>query len=290
MDIHQKSEWAEYLKKIGWQIDQIDDVYIYCKKIICFGNVIKIQHPRLIDDKLLNKVIDKYNPAIVIMEGYSNNLSARKEILSPSPWIFAPTRILTQNIDRLNHQKSFDKTAKRYINKSKNIGISVEIIDGNSVVDSLKQVQDRFYSLYREFSKLRKINRISKSQFAKKAEAFNKKSVYLFAREKGKDVASIWAYVDEGSFVYLNVANTKNSYSTYANYLLIDSALEYCSNLGIKVFDFQMIYDQRFPECFTHSKHYTPFKMHFGSNIVDFDIPKMYIRSRIFRFIVKLLG
>ena len=48
-DIRQTAKYAKYLKKIGWQVERINEINYFIKKFPLIGSVIKVQRPENIE-------------------------------------------------------------------------------------------------------------------------------------------------------------------------------------------------------------------------------------------------
>lgn len=296
-DIFQTDAWARYLENLGWIVDNVDGSYVFIKKIFFFGCIIKIQHSINLQAKQVAKIIKKYSPQIIIFETFNPiDLGEWKEnCLTPSPWIFAPTKIYQKNLvglDLQSLQASYSRSTIRNIKKAKANNLTIEIIDGEKLSgDEILEQVHRFYPIYKKFISIKKINRTSLRQYEIKARSLGSHNIFLFVRDQfGQDVSVIWGYKDKNLFTYLNVVNTKDSYPLSANYFVADEALKWSLAKNIKVFDFQLIYDPRLPQWFKSSLGYTVFKKHFRGNEVDAAIPSMYVKNNFIRILVKVFN
>ncbi|MDO8341429.1 MAG: hypothetical protein Q7T59_05660, partial [Candidatus Woesebacteria bacterium] len=67
-DIRQTLEYANYLKSNGWIVERINGINYFIKKLPLLGSILKIQRPKTIDFKKINKLSKKYGVFQTIIE------------------------------------------------------------------------------------------------------------------------------------------------------------------------------------------------------------------------------
>src|SRR5579859_5166214 len=70
-DLRQSPAWANYLKSIGWQVENINNTYIYLKHLPLLGWYAKIQRPSVLNDEIINFIERKYHPFQISIEPLS---------------------------------------------------------------------------------------------------------------------------------------------------------------------------------------------------------------------------
>src|SRR3989337_2280153 len=68
IDIRQTPQYANYLKKIGWQVERAAEINYFVKKIPILGSVLKLQRPEEIRLKKFWEIAKKYKSFQIIIE------------------------------------------------------------------------------------------------------------------------------------------------------------------------------------------------------------------------------
>ncbi len=113
-------------------------------------------------------------------------------------------------------------------------------------------------------------------EYRKKVEAFKETSFFLFAYHNNKPVAVVWYATFQEVLVYLQTGIVQKGYDLFANYLLVWEGLKIGQKLKRKVFDFETIYDDRYPKEHVKWKGYTEFKRRFHG--IEVNYPPSYIK------------
>ncbi len=282
MDIRQSSNWGDYLSRIGWKIEKIgNDSQAFIRPIPLFHHsVVKIQHPYgPINFTKIDEVAKKHKAFFVLVEPQSpkyNESLFIKEGYYPSKTSLTHTATILIDLNKSEEKlfSSFSENARRNIKKAQKNNLVVKKI-------FLKDEEDdaefkNFYALLSNLTKLKKFYVPGYSEFHKKMLAFKKDSVILFAYHQEKPVAAIWLGILEDTAVYMNTGITKVGYDLLANYLLVWEALKLSKKLKLKVFDFEGIYDPRFPQHRQSWKNFTEFKSRFHGQIIEH--PKPWVK------------
>jgi hypothetical protein len=132
---------------------------------------------------------------------------------------------------------------------------------------------DIFYDLLQNVGRMKKFYVPSKDEYRYKMNAFRDGSYLVFAYEKNIPIAVVWYVCFENVIAYFQTGITKRGYETLANYLLVWEGLKLGNKLGQSVFDFESIYDERFPKIVQGYKKYTEFKKRFHGEIINYPQP-----------------
>jgi len=124
-DIRQTVNYAKYLEKIGWRVEQAGKNYFFIKDAPLVGSIVKIQRPEEIDFKAINFICKKCRAFQVIIEPKDEDQESKIKNqgfkISNSPYL--PTKTLhlnlTKSIDKLYGQ--LKKDAKYSLRKTKDL-------------------------------------------------------------------------------------------------------------------------------------------------------------------------
>lgn len=284
MDIRQSSNWGSYLSQIGWKIEKIGNgSHAFIRPIPLFGrSVIKIQHPQNpLDFAKIDKIAKEHKALFVLLEPQGlkyHEPSFIKDGYRPSKTSLTHTSTvyldLTQSEPKLF--SSFSENAKRNIKKAEKNNLIIKKI---FLKDEKNDGEFRkFYDLLSNLTKLKKFYVPGYGEFHKKMQAFKDNSVILFAYtpRHSEPVAAVWLGILEDTAVYMNTGITEEGYRQLANYLLVWEALKLAKKQGLKIFDFEGVYDPRFPQHRQSWQKFSEFKKRFHGQVVEY--PKPWIK------------
>ena len=209
-DIRQTPEYAQYLSKIGWKIENESEVFSFIKPFLT-SSVLKIPRPEKLEVKVVQQIAQKYKSVQIIVE-------PKDEIQE---------KILKENKFKTAREiSSITKTLHMDLTKS--------------------------------------LNSISE-EFAKDTPNYLKKIIFLVTPDGSS--GAIFLKGDE-SVHYWQAFSSRKGREDYAQYKILWSGISWAKNIGAKIFDFEGIYDERYPNKswlgFTH------FKKSFGGEEVYF--------------------
>src|SRR3972149_6369662 len=107
IDIRQTREYANYLSKIGWEVERSAEINYFVKKLPIFSSIVKIQRPEEIRISKIKEVAKKYRAVRIIIEPKTqldaNYLTSLGYKNSSSPYL--PTKTLqidlTQSLSQI---------------------------------------------------------------------------------------------------------------------------------------------------------------------------------------------
>ena len=290
MDIRQTKQWGKYLAGIGWLVEEVGGIQVFIKKIPIFNSsVIKIQHHKNpLPFTMIDKLAKKYNAICVIAEPENKRLNLedfKKAGYFNSPMLLTHTSTiyidLTQSEKKL--WNSLSENARRNIKKAQKNNLIIKKVwtkDGN--------YEDRFklfFKLFKNLTKLKKFWTPGFDEYFKKLKAFEKCSILFFAYTKNspEPIATIWVSYFNNIAVYINTGITEDGYGHLANYLLVWEAFKTCKKLGVKTFDFEGIYDPRFPKEKKTWVNFSEFKKRFHGTLIEYPKPQMKCYNLFFK-------
>jgi lipid II:glycine glycyltransferase (peptidoglycan interpeptide bridge formation enzyme) len=264
-DIRQNEFYAKYIEKIGWDVEKFSGSYCYIKKFP-IGSIIKIQRPaKLIGDGLLSYLVNKYKFCQIYIEPsddkqYRNLLKKGfKKYNSP----FLPTKTVQIDLEKSGNSllTKMHPKARYNIKHAEKLGVRIETSDDI----------DKFANFWQKTS-------LSWGMFI--PETRNIKEIYL-AFEDGAKI--FFAIKDDKVLGGILLISTKEiSYYVYAAYsdqgkklfaptLLVWEAIKYAKNKKKKIFDFEGVFDERYP--LKAWKGFSRFKQSFGGKVIEFPGP-----------------
>jgi len=262
MDLRQSLEYAEYLKSLGWQIEKLGKEQVFIKKIPLLGNLIKIQRiSSPIPFFEIEKLAKKYKAFQIIIEPA---LPAGRPALPQSPSTsspppgykflkspFIPTKTLVKDI-KGPEREIFDSFSK---NKRRDIRIA----EKNNLL--IKEGSyENFYQLKREYLLKKFIFPIgTKKEIKLTCDAFKEKAKILVVEWEGKIVAGALLLFYNQTAYYWQAAASDKGKKLLAPTLIVWEAIKLAKKNHYESFDFEGVYDERFPENkswlgFTHFK------------------------------------
>jgi peptidoglycan pentaglycine glycine transferase (the first glycine) len=271
-DIRQTDKYKDYLTKLGWKVEKITGSLVFIKKIFFFS-VIKIQRPiNNIPEKDLAKIVKQNNAFAVYIEPinykeleyYTTKLRFKitKHPFLPSKTIhIALRKTQSQLLADMHHKTRYNiKIAQKReikVEQSSDIDLFADLWTGlafkRGMLISLKKT---IVSLY---------------------NAFGEDSDILLAKKNNKVIAGIFMVSTDKISYYMYAAGTKEGKREYAPTLLAWEAIKLAKLKGKLIFDFEGVYDERFP--LKSWKGFSRFKKSFGGEEVEFppSVKKFYI-------------
>ncbi len=258
-DIRQSNEYSCYMSSQGWQTIKTNNTIAYSKKIPFFGTFIKIHRPKKISQKLIDKFEKLKNTFQIVVEPLNieqeNLLKSLnfKQIKTP----YIPSKSLELNLSN-SIEKIFNQLKKdcRYsIKKSSSIKLNIlktdeEILDFRNTWRSSLPIK-RYVPSTKSITNLR--------------DCFKKNCLILYSpKMKAGGVFLIAA----NKCYYWHGFTDKIGRKSLVQYQIIWQAILWAKKINVKIFDFEGLYDERFPNKdwigFSH------FKKSFGGNEINY--------------------
>lgn len=271
-DLRQSSQYANYLKKIGWMVERVDRIYVYIKKFPFLGYFIKIQRIQKIDKKLIKYLEKKYRPFQLIIEPIDgNDLRILRELkfrVSSSPSLPTKTSVVDLTLSKDSLLKSFSQKTRYNIKVSKRNNIKV--VESKDILE--------FTNFWRKnFERSRFLFLSQQKNIIQLAKSFGKDSHIFFAEKQNKTIiAVLFVLIHEKTAYYMYAASNDMGRKLFAPTLLTWNAILMAKKSGCKVFDFDGIYDERFP--IRTWAGFTKFKRGFKGKEIEY--PGSFIKSK----------
>lgn len=290
MDIRQSPEWGEYLSSIGWVVEKIGSNQAFIRPIpFLKRSIIKIQHPKNpLSFADIDKASKKHHALFTIIEPETKGFNEKQ--FRENGFIKSHTSLTHTLTIYIDLQKSEEKifaglseNARRNIKKAQKNNLEIKKV----FLKDVKNDKDfkNFYDLFFNLRKIKKFYAPGYGEFSKKMQAFKNSSIILFAYNQHQPIAAVWLGLLKDTAVYMNTGITKTGYELLANYLLVWEALKLTKSLKLKTFDFEGLYDPRFPKERKSWKKFSEFKKRFHGQLIEYPFPKMKIYSKFYKLI-----
>lgn len=261
-DIRQSEEYAEYMMSQGWCVEKINYDFVYIKNLKLFS-LLKYQRPVSPDIKAVLNIAKK-NKVIYII--YEPNSLERKEIANfgfkqTDPYL--PSRTLILDLKKSDDYiyKKFDKDARYAIRKTIKLKLKIQ----NDIVhfqNSWKNAAARGRYI------------LSVEQLMAFKKSFGENMV-LITNNSGSSGAMFLIANKVGYYWYGFTSDSARA--TLIQYKIIYEGIMWAKRKGAEYFDFEGIYDKRFPNKAWIG--FSNFKKKFGGEIHEF--PGAYCKWRL---------
>jgi len=276
-DIRQSQEYAQFIKNLGWQVEKIGKWRTFIKKFPLIGSLIKIQRIKppipFVEIEALAK---KHHAFQIILEPscpQSPQPPQYPQSYKPLKSPFIPTKTLILDLKPFEQQifGSFPKNKRRDIRLAEKNNLVIE--EGNP---------QQFYELKKKFLLRKKILPLgTKNEIFLLCQAFGpEKSKILISYPfcpscspcPSAPLAGLLLLFSGKTAYYWQAASTPEGNKLLAPTLLLWKAIKLAKKKGFSKFDFEGIYDNRFPQNrswlgFTH------FKSGFGGKEIIYPSP-----------------
>lgn len=292
IDIRQSVQYANYLKREGWIVERKNEVNYFIRKLPLIGSVLKIQRPEKIDFDTIDKLCRKYRIFQIILEPKGeyqvSSIEAHGFRLSRNP--FLPSKTLQIDLTRPIKEiyTNFSKDCRYSIKKAaaafsygeptgekgfiKEYSTSKEIgrwreawknsVNFNRYVPSLEQLLNLKKSFLQNNSLFLASHNISSRIIG---------GVLFTTLSHG-----ISNYIKSTAYYWYGFTNSEGR-TSLSQYALLYQGILWAKKLGCKTFDFEGIYDPRFPN--KSWQGFTHFKRSFGGHEVEY--PGCYTKLRL---------
>lgn len=282
IDIRQSVNYANHLKTQGWIVERRRGINYFIRKIPIIGSVLKIQRPKKIDFREIEKLSKKHRVFQIIFEpdlSLSNSTFTHNQLLShgfslsKSP--FLPTK--TIHIDLTKPIKAI------YADFSKKCRYSIR--KGERLIIKEYRTPLEIKIFRKAWKKSVNFNRFvpSVDQLIQLRKTFNKNySLFLASHNKFSRIIGgvIFTISSHGTSNYISYYwhsfTNSEGRSSLSQYSLLYQGILWAKRMGCKTFDMEGIYDERFPNKswlgFTH------FKKSFGGKEILY--PGTYVKYR----------
>lgn len=272
VDIRQAKEFASFMENLGWSTDRIGTSYVYRRKFPFMGNFAKI--PRASSTISLSEVknyisgnrVFQFKISPFLRTDEKEYLRLKKKIetigLSIENSPFNPTTTIQISLKKSPEDifHSFSEAKRRGVRRAIKHGITVCESEDISSFIAIRQHQYKPMG----FLITKEMKLLWKHMHPKKA------SLLLAFTDEKKPVAGILLLFHQKISSYWFASALAEGKKLFAPSLLVWEAIKTSQKKGCDVFDFEGIYDDRFPKASSSWKGFTKFKEGFGGKTIVF--------------------
>lgn len=270
-DLRQSPNWAKYLQQIGWRVEKINNSYIYLKHLPIIGWYAKVQRPEKLDKVIINKIYGKYRSWQFLIEPKDGQQYKLVEELgffaTSSPSLPSKTAII-------DLKKSYDYLLKSFNQKTR-YNVKLAIRKKVKIVES----EDIYYfaAFWRYFFEKKRFPFFSQQKnILAMYKTFGSDAKVLFAKKDNEVIAGLFLLFYDRICYYMYAASDNEGRKNFAPTLLTWEAIKLAKKMKCKVFDFDGIYDERFP--LETWKGFTKFKEGFKGKEIEY--PGALVKTR----------
>lgn len=273
-DLRQTANYAAYLSRQNWLVKKSNQAYIFIRKIpLTPFSIIKIQRPSIIPFATISQLAKKYRAIAIYLEPLTTQQAAfaKQHGFRPKKSAFLPTKTiqidLTQSEEKI--LKQMKKDTRYALRKAPKQDIKIlRYKDIRKFHQSWKKTTgwQRWAPSLKSLKKLKKV--------------FGQKVIFLAASSPAdRIIAGTVILIANKRAYYYYAFTTKTGRRKLAQYHLVWQSIKLAKKQGCKIFDFEGIYDKRFPNKswlgFSH------FKKSFGGRQVEH--PGCFVNARLRR-------
>lgn len=281
-DIRQSDQFASFMQDIGWRVEKINATRAYIRKLPFLGNFAKIPRPLPPFDYQsmagLKKKLKAYQFKIApfVLSTDKNYQNIRNDFFNlgfkTENFPFNPTTTLqidlTQSEEKLF--KNFTEAKRRAVRKA--IKNNVVVRESNNIEEFIAVRKKQYFPL--GFMIVPEMKSLWKNFYPDNAALLlayitlpNSQITHIQAIASigvMKPVAGILLLFYNKVAYYWFASSLKLGKKLFAPTLLVWEALKFAKKRGCKTFDFEGIYDERFPKASESWRGFTKFKEGFG--------------------------
>ena len=282
-DIRQSAEFASFMSDIGWQTLKLNGQNCYLKKIPLLGFFAKCPRPdsaKIKDDinsLIREKNIFRFKISPFIRINQQNYKSIRDNLLKKGFKIdrdpFNPTTSITLDLKKSEeilfaHMK---EAKRRGVRRAIKNGIKVFISDDISAFIAIRK---------RQFNPMGFI--VEKEMKMLWKNFYPGKATLLMATGNKKTLAGILLLFHKKYAYYWYASSLNEGKKLFAPTMLVWEAIREAKKKNCEIFDFEGVYDDRFPKASKNWRGFTKFKEGFSGRKVIY-MENFFLKRPIIR-------
>jgi lipid II:glycine glycyltransferase (peptidoglycan interpeptide bridge formation enzyme) len=265
--LRQSKEFARFMHLSGWIVEKTGNCYAFLRKIPLLPPLImKIQYPAPpIPFAQIEKLAQKYHPLKIQIQPLKIEAGLEKYGYRPSNEAGHVTKTIQLNLapSEAKIMKQMKKDARYGIRKAQKKGTEVQRCKDTK---RFRQNWKKSVSWRRYMPSLKTLQNIQK--------AFGQNALFLTAIHY--NTAQYYSDITAGTVIliadktayYYYAFTSKEGRENFAQYLLVWEAIREAKKRGCQTFDFEGIYDKRFPN--KSWRGFSHFKKNFGGREVQY--------------------
>lgn len=297
IDIRQTREYSLFMQKMGWQVEIVDkDCQMFIKKLPLLPfSIAKILKPQnSINFELLKRLIKKYkilftkihpflshkNPNLTTYPDFiEDSRQSRNNLQLTNPLI--PTKTIWLDLTKTENEllKNMKPKTRYNIRLAQKNNLNIQVINGKQITNS--QLKS-FYSLWIKNKPHDIIFKPSFNELKYLVQSFGNKCFFIFIYPQlsitnPQLLSGALILCSANMSFYWHNCSSLQGKKLFAPSLCIWQALKESKKRGLKVFDFEGIYDERFHKSFKSWQGFTRFKKGFRGEEIEFSKPYLVL-------------
>lgn len=281
IDVRQTPEYSLFMKKNGWLTEKNKNEFVYIKKLplLPFSVAKILRNKKELRFNQLRQLIKRHKIILLKIQPFTLK-SPEPDASTTLPACFSydssaliPTKTVWLDLTKKQTEllKAMKKKTRYGLRQAGKNGVRTQTISGHTI--SRQQLND-FYQIWvknKPFDwffkpRLRELEALVKS--------FGRRCYFVFAYhcpEKNEVLIAAVLIIHSSNMAFdWYGASTKQGRQLSAKILTLWQAIKEAKSRGLKVFDFEGIYDPRFRQCQKGWQGFTHFKKGFGGKEVSF--------------------
>lgn len=286
IDLRQTPEYAKYMESLGWEVVRFQVLgyryQVFVRKIPFLGKIAKLQRPeRQVNIKVIQNFIKNHNVSVMYVEPQIPLAYSISPTFSLSKTAFLPSKTILVDL-----KKSEERLLKEMKPKTR---YNIKIAKKNGVVVKKSQDIESFVKLWHSQALKRGMFLSQKKEIEGLFKFFDKRALLLLAFSNSTSQtpqAGVLLCNSSDTAFYMYAAGNREGKKLFAPTLIVWEAIKHAKRNKLKYFDFEGVFDERYPKQTKAWKGFTRFKEGFGGKIVEY--PKTLVHYK--NPIVKLLS
>ncbi len=276
IDLRQTSDYAKFMENLGWEVEKVGQSFAYIKRLSILGSFVKIQRPDVLREEEIDQIgrLCKKNRTFqLILEPRSNSeislLTSHNFRLSKS--YFVPSKTIQIDLTKSETQLLKEMHQKTRYNIKRVKSYKLKVTSSQDILSfanfwqkcALKQ-RGMFLDQKREIIEIYKAFSLESSAY----KAFCKNAHIVSVEKDNVLLAGILLICTQDIAYYMYAASSQEGKKLFAPTIAAWEAIKLSKKLKKKLFDFEGIYDSRFP--IRSWLGFTRFKQSFGGTEIEY--------------------
>ncbi len=265
-DLRQTKEWGVYLEARGWRVRRIGKVFVFIKKMPLVGfAIMKVQRWKgALDFNRLKQLQRKYRVFYTILEPGQDSVEQKKFLgYRQSKSVFLPSKTIIIDL------KKSKKGLWNDLSKNANRILKKNLLSSDLEIKEIGV--DKFYDAWEKAGRWKGLNRKNLRNLKK---AFGGKCRLVVSCKANRFLSGIVLLESKNTVNYFQSWTNKEGRELKAHYFLIWSEILAGKKRGLRYWDFEGIFDSRFP--LKKWQGFSEFKRKFGGE--ELELPGCWVR------------
>jgi lipid II:glycine glycyltransferase (peptidoglycan interpeptide bridge formation enzyme) len=275
MEVQQSPLYAQYMKRLKWNVEAIEDTNVFYRKFPLVGTLAKIHRPPTLPSwTKLSPFLEKNHIRRIVLEPVSDESQEkvnkwvqklpRGVRLNSSP--FLPTKTILIDLQKSEEKifDSFTEAKRRAVRRARALGVTVEESEDITKLIHTKNTSAGFMGFVTT-NGVRELWETFTPLHATTLLAFG-------PNNKTRPIGAVLLLFWQDKAYYWIAAGTKEGKKQFAPTLLVHEALKVAKKRKAKYFDFVGVWDERIPKQNLSWKGFTKFKEGFGGETLYYPL------------------